>query len=94
MERSAKITSKGQITIPIEVRRVLGVREGDELTFETSEMGVIVKPKRKPVDLSAWIGMDKTKGVDALRDIRKMRGHDELDEQIFEEWAKEHEQRS
>jgi AbrB family looped-hinge helix DNA binding protein len=94
MERTAKITSKGQITVPIEVRRLLGVREGDELTFETSEAGVVVKAKRKIVDLSPWIGMDKTRGVNAINDTRLMRGHDELDEQIFEAWAKEHEQRS
>jgi len=29
----AKITSKGQITIPIEVRRKLGVKEGDKVLF-------------------------------------------------------------
>ena len=29
----AKITSKGQITIPIEIRRKLGVKEGDKVLF-------------------------------------------------------------
>lgn len=29
----AKITSKGQITIPVEIRRKLGVREGDKILF-------------------------------------------------------------
>lgn len=29
----AKITSKGQVTIPVEIRRKLGVREGDKLLF-------------------------------------------------------------
>jgi len=33
MQKQAKITSKGQITIPQEVRRALGVREGDRLFF-------------------------------------------------------------
>jgi antitoxin PrlF len=33
MTKQAKITSKGQITIPLEVRRVLGVRAGDKLLF-------------------------------------------------------------
>lgn len=31
---TAKITSKGQVTIPVEVRRALGVEEGDVLVFE------------------------------------------------------------
>ena len=30
----AKITSKGQITVPVKVRRALGVRAGDKLLFE------------------------------------------------------------
>lgn len=29
----AKITSKGQVTIPVDIRRKLGVREGDKLLF-------------------------------------------------------------
>ncbi|MBR1560483.1 MAG: AbrB/MazE/SpoVT family DNA-binding domain-containing protein [Clostridia bacterium] len=29
----AKVTSKGQITIPIAIRRALGLREGDKVLF-------------------------------------------------------------
>jgi AbrB family looped-hinge helix DNA binding protein len=29
MQKQARITSKGQITVPREVRRILGVRAGD-----------------------------------------------------------------
>lgn len=29
----AKLTSKGQITIPIEVRKKLGIKEGDKVMF-------------------------------------------------------------
>jgi bifunctional DNA-binding transcriptional regulator/antitoxin component of YhaV-PrlF toxin-antitoxin module len=31
MQKEAGITSKGQITVPREIRRVLGVRSGDKL---------------------------------------------------------------
>lgn len=34
VEKRAKITSKGQITVPIAIRRALGVRAGDLLLFE------------------------------------------------------------
>lgn len=37
----AKITSKGQITIPIDIRRKLGVKEGDKVLF-VEEQGRIV----------------------------------------------------
>lgn len=34
MQREAKITSKGQITLPREVRHALDVKAGDKLVFE------------------------------------------------------------
>ena len=37
----AKVTSKGQITIPIDIRRRLGVKEGDKILF-IEEQGKIV----------------------------------------------------
>lgn len=37
----AKVTSKGQITIPIDIRRRLGVKEGDKILF-IEEQGRIV----------------------------------------------------
>ena len=36
MQREAKITSKGQITLPREVRQALGVNPGDKIVFEQS----------------------------------------------------------
>lgn len=29
----AKVTSKGQVTIPVDIRRKLGVKEGDKILF-------------------------------------------------------------
>ena len=37
----AKITSKGQITIPVDIRRKLGVKEGDKVLF-VEDQGRIV----------------------------------------------------
>jgi len=34
MKKMARITSKGQITVPHEIRRALGVLPGDKLLFE------------------------------------------------------------
>ena len=44
MEKQAKITSKGQITVPLAIRRALGVRAGDVLLFEEDKIGVRVRP--------------------------------------------------
>ena len=38
----AKITSKDQITTPIAIRRLLGVREGDKVLFAEEEGKVII----------------------------------------------------
>lgn len=37
----AKVTSKGQITIPIDIRKKLGIREGDKILF-VEECGRII----------------------------------------------------
>lgn len=39
---SAKITSKGQITIPREVRDRLGLRKGDRVVFEIRPRNLVV----------------------------------------------------
>jgi antitoxin PrlF len=46
MEKEARVTSKGQVTIPKEVRRALRIRAGDTLVFETDEEGVRIRPRR------------------------------------------------
>ena len=38
----AKITSKGQVTIPINIRRKLGVKEGDKILFVEEEGKVYI----------------------------------------------------
>jgi len=39
----AKITSKGQVTIPAEVRQTLGLKQGDMLAFETTADYIVVR---------------------------------------------------
>ena len=38
----AKITSKGQITIPIAIRKKLGVKEGDKILFVQEDNKIII----------------------------------------------------
>jgi antitoxin PrlF len=46
MQKEATLTSKGQITVPREVRRLLGVQAGDRLLFESEGKGVVIRPVR------------------------------------------------
>jgi AbrB family looped-hinge helix DNA binding protein len=44
---TAALTSKGQITIPIEVREELGLKAGDRIEFVKSEEGkFFIQPKK------------------------------------------------
>lgn len=57
MHSEAKVTSKGQITIPREVRRALGLRTGDKVLFERDGADVRVRPVRKRSAFSKYRGI-------------------------------------
>ena len=44
MRYAAKITSKGQITIPKAVRETMGLEEGDYVIFEPEDDRIILRP--------------------------------------------------
>lgn len=78
MQKQARITSKGQITIPREVRRALGVRAGDRLLFESDGKGVRVRPVRNKSAFSKYRGIGNP-GIRSGRKsisrwLREMRG--------------------
>jgi antitoxin PrlF len=62
VELKAKITSKGQLTIPKEVRRVLGVRKGDSLLFDVDDRARVV---REPVSFAEYVGIWREEGEGA-----------------------------
>lgn len=78
MQRHAKITSKGQITIPREIRRAMGVQAGDRVLFESDEEGMRVRPVRTASPFAKYQGIGNPgigSGRKAIqRWIRKMRG--------------------
>jgi AbrB family looped-hinge helix DNA binding protein len=78
MQKQSKLTSKGQITVPIEIRRILGVREGDRLLFESDGEGVRIRPLRSKSVFSKYRGIG-TPGIGSGRKainrwLREMRG--------------------
>lgn len=78
MKRAAKITSKGQITVPREVRQALGVRAGDSLIFEESGGEIRVIPHRSQSAFGRYRGIGNPQlasGKRAIVDfIRELRG--------------------
>jgi antitoxin PrlF len=57
LKKQARITSKGQITVPHDIRRALGVRPGDKLLFEQDGAGVRVRPVRSRSPFEKYRGI-------------------------------------
>lgn len=81
MEQRARVTSKGQVTVPKGIREALGVRAGDSLVFEVEKGGARVRVVRKPVSFADYAGAWREgegmtiEEVDAY--VRDLRGHDD-----------------
>jgi AbrB family looped-hinge helix DNA binding protein len=82
VEQKARVTSKGQVTIPKAVRRALGIWEGDSLRFDLEDGEVRVRVERKSVSFAdyagAWregTGMSIEEANAYVRDLRR---HDDV----------------
>lgn len=80
MRKEAKVTSKGQVTIPGEIRRALRLREGDTLIFETDERGAHLR-LWQPEDVfaeyeGAWREEEGMSAEEINAWLRDLRGHD------------------
>lgn len=81
---TAKVTSKGQITIPVEIRRNMGVRPGDSVRFELHPDGIRVSRAGDENPFEKWRGIGSFPGMKQGKDailsyFSEMRGHDDLD---------------
>lgn len=56
----AKITAKGQTTIPADIRAALHVGPGDKLAWEVVEDGVVQVRRVQPLDVEFLSALDST----------------------------------
>ena len=49
-----RVTSKGQVTIPTELRDLLGAQEGDDLLFYQDESGRVVISRAQIIIIDWW----------------------------------------
>lgn len=74
---TARVTSKGQVTIPKEVREKLGVHAGEDIGFEEREGLFVVSKVVTTSPFDKWVGKLKhLKGRRSDDLIKKARGHD------------------
>lgn len=72
MQNVVKVTRRGQTTIPVEIRKKLGIKEGDELMVQATEQGLLFKPIRKLEDM-AGIYAKYGKVEEIKKEIDKLR---------------------
>jgi len=73
----AKVTSKGQVTIPKRVRDRLGVHPGENVGFEEKEGFLVISKVVTKSPFDKWVG--RLKSLEGQRSddlVREARGHD------------------
>ena len=72
----AKISANGQITVPVEIRRQLGLKSGDKILFFQNQNGEIVISNASSEAIikaqRAFAGAAKTMGVSGEDDIQTL----------------------
>ena len=68
-----KITSKGQITIPAEIRKTLGISRGDRILFEQKGDDIIIKKAEEKslvslLESTSPLSEKATKSMEKIRD--------------------------
>lgn len=70
MDLAARVTSKGQVTIPKDVRDALGIEEGDEVVFRVEEHRAVLARTPHLLDLAGVVEVPAAKrgiGWDEIR---------------------------
>ncbi len=74
---TAKVTSKGQVTIPKEIWEKLGVHPGEDVGFEERENLLVICKVVTKSPFDKWVGRLKhLKGKRSDDLVREARGHD------------------
>ncbi len=74
---TAKVTSKGQVTIPKEIRERLGVHPGEDVGFEERDNLLVISKVVTNSPFDKWVGKLKhLKGQRSDDLVREARGHD------------------
>ena len=72
----AKISANGQITVPVEVRRQLGLKSGDKLLFLQKQNGEIIVSNASATAIrkaqTAFKGVAEEMGINSEDDIQDL----------------------
>lgn len=86
MRHRATLAEDGTIALPPEIRRILGVAEGDTIVFETTQHGVQVVGEEASDPFLRYQGIwrvgEGKSHEEIIEEIREMRGWDEYDRNL------------
>ncbi len=72
----AKISANGQITVPVEIRRLLGLKSGDKILFFQKQDGEVVISNASSTAIrkaqAAFTGAAEEMGVSSEEDIQAL----------------------
>jgi antitoxin PrlF len=71
MDVSAKVTSKGQVTLPKAVRDALGLRRGDEVVFRVESDRAVMAKTPDFLDLAGAVPVPATKRGTSWDEVRR-----------------------
>lgn len=77
----AKVTSKGQVTIPNRIRKLLHVETGASLAFGLSKEGIVLLPCKvtaeSPYTSSEWVKIEKLSSAKGkvYKSVKKAKKH-------------------
>lgn len=69
MDVAARVTSKGQVTVPKAVRDALGIEEGDELVFRVQGNQAVLAKTRDFLTLAGSVDVPATSRNVAWQDV-------------------------
>lgn len=82
---TAKITSKGQLTLPREIRNLLGVYDGDRVRFTLEGGQVVLYPQRDTPSFRDMIGLSPLPAGQDARQVSDDLRHDPDERQALRE---------
>ena len=72
----AKISANGQITVPVEIRRLLGLKSGDKILFYQKQDGEIVMSNASSQAIrkaqAAFTGVAEDMGIQSEDDVQAL----------------------
>jgi len=71
MDVAARLTSKGQVTIPKAVREALGLRDGDEVVFRVEGMRAVLARTSDLIELAGSVPVPAAKRGTSWDEIRR-----------------------